>query len=105
MAKKEDLKIVKEFKKKISEKIPVKKVILFGSRATGKTHEWSDYDIIVVSDEFEGEKTFERGIGFYDYWEHDYPVDFLCYTIAEFNRLKKKATIVKEAMKEGIEIK
>jgi len=68
---------------------------------------WANLTFVIPADhdEFEGEKTFERGIGFYDYWEHDYPVDFLCYTIAEFNRLKKKATIVKEAMKEGIEIK
>ena len=104
MAKKEDIKIVKEFKKELSQHFPVKKVILFGSRAGGKIHKWSDFDIIVVSDDFEGKKSFERGIGFYNYWKIDYPVDFLCYTQEEFNRLKKKISIVK-ALRTGIVIK
>jgi|SRR3989344_4976842 len=101
---KKDLEIVRKFKKKLSEKIELKKVILFGSRVNGKIHKWSDFDIIVVSDKFKGEKSFERGIGFYDFWEEDYPVDFICYTSKEFNKLKRRITIVKTAVEEGIEI-
>jgi len=41
----------------------------------------------------------------YDYWELDLPVDFLCYTPKEFDKLKNKITIVKEAVENGIEIK
>jgi hypothetical protein len=40
----------------------------------------------------------------YDYWELRYPVDFLCYTPKEFEREKKKVSIVSEALREGIEI-
>ena len=104
MGKKTDLKIVNEFKRKVSKYLLLKKLILFGSRATGKTHEFSDFDLIVVSPNFKKEKTFNRGIKLYDYWNLNYPVDFLCYTPEEFNRLKKKVTIVKEALKDGIEI-
>lgn len=78
--------------------------ILFGSRAREKTHKWSDYDIIVVSDKFK-KKSFQRVPEMYDYWDYEYPVDFLCYTSEEFNKLKKRVTIVREAVKEGIEIK
>ena len=104
MVQKKDLEIVKRFKKKLSKKIPVEKVILFGSRATGKIHKWSDFDLVIVSDEFEGQKSFKRGIGFREDWGYKYPVDFLCYTKEEFDRLKKRPTIVKNAVEEGIEI-
>ena len=40
----------------------------------------------------------------YDYWNLDYPVDFLCYTPEEFEKKKKEISIVKEAVKEGIDI-
>jgi len=39
----------------------------------------------------------------YDYWNLDLPVDFLCYTPKEFNKLKKQISIVKEAIENGIE--
>ena len=105
MAKKEDINIVKEFKEKLQKKIPIKKLILFGSRAKGKIHPWSDFDLIVVSDNFKRKKSFKRGIGFYEDWNFDYPVDFICLTTNEFNKLKNKITIVQQAVKEGIEIK
>jgi|SRR3989344_2209770 len=104
MVKEKDLKILKRFKEKLSSSIPIKKIILFGSRAKGKTSKWSDFDILIVSDKFKGKRSFERGIGFYNYWDTQYPVDFLLYTSEEFNRLKKKVTIVREAVNEGIEI-
>jgi len=34
--------------------IPVAFGVLFGSQVTGKTHEWSDIDLIVVSPRFDG---------------------------------------------------
>jgi hypothetical protein len=40
----------------------------------------------------------------YDFCDLNYPVDFLCYTPEEFNKLKKEVSIVSEALKEGIEI-
>ena len=105
MAKKKDIKIVKKFKERLQKKIPIKKLILFGSRAKGKIRPWSDFDLIVVSDNFKRKKSFNRGIGFYNYWDSDYPVDFICLTTNEFNELKNKITIVQQAVKEGIEIK
>ncbi len=104
MVQKRDLDIVKTFKKKLSKKFPVNKMILFGSRANGNASRWSDFDIIIVSEKFNGKKSFERGIGFYNYWKENLPVDFLCFTPEEFEKLKKKITIVRTALKEGIEV-
>ena len=104
MGRKKYIDYLKDFKKKLSNNIPVDKMILFGSRAYGKPHRWSDFDLIIVSKKFRKLDSLKRSLGFYDYWTIDYPVDFLCYTPEEFNKLKKQITIVREAVREGIEI-
>ncbi|MBD3163625.1 hypothetical protein GF323_00325 [Candidatus Woesearchaeota archaeon] len=92
------------FKNKINKKYSVDKMIFFGSRAKGKPKKDSDIDMVIVSKYFQGKKFRYRPLGMYTYWNLDYPVDFLCYTPEEFDKLKNQVTIVKEAVKEGIEI-
>ena len=105
MHKKNDIIVrLNQFKKVLSMSIPIDKMILFGSIAKEKAHRDSDIDLIIVSQKFRRKKSFKRSLGFYKYWNIDYPVDFLCYTPEEFNKLKKQVTIVREAVKEGIEI-
>ena len=77
---------------------------LFGSRASGKIHRWSDVDLIVVSKKFKGEGVIDRSTDLYMKWDLDYPVDFLCYTPEEFNKLKKRVSIVSEAIRTGIKL-
>ncbi|MBU0470235.1 MAG: nucleotidyltransferase domain-containing protein [Nanoarchaeota archaeon] len=96
---------LKEFRKKLSKNIKLDKMFLFGSRAKGKPTRYSDFDLLIVSPSFKKKKSLERGLGFYKLWNLDYPVDFLCYTPEEFNKYKKKLTIVREAVEKGIEIK
>ena len=79
-------------------------MIFFGSRATGRFNKDSDIDLVIVSPKFKRLNFFKRGAKMYDYWNLNYPVDFLCYTPEEFNKLKKQITIVREATKKGVEI-
>lgn len=95
---------LKKFQERLSKEFRITKIILFGSRATDDFREDSDVDLIIVSEDFEGMNFFERVKKMYDYWEIDLPVDFICYTQKEFEMLKKRITIVKDAMKRGIEI-
>lgn len=95
---------IREFKERVSKKIPIQNMILFGSRASGSVKEYSDIDLVVVSKKFEGEDFFERPFILYKEWDLDYPVDFLCYTPKEFNKKSKQVTIVREALEEGITI-
>lgn len=104
MVGKKYLRYLRNFKRQLSKEKTIEKMYLFGSRAAGKPHRWSDFDIIIVSKEFKKEASFERPVGFHKYWTIDYPVDFLCYTPEEFNKLKKQVTIVREAVEKGIEI-
>lgn len=92
------------FKKAISRFMPIKKMILFGSVATGKAKKDSDIDLIIVSKKFENVVFSKRNFDIYDHWNLDYPVDFVCLSPKEFEKLRKQVSIVSEALLEGIEI-
>lgn len=96
---------LKKFLKGLNRDFSIDKIILFGSRAIDNFSEESDVDLIIVSPNFEGKDFFDRVKKMYDYWELDLPVDFLCYTPKEFNKLKKQISIISGALKEGIVIK
>jgi len=99
------IKGLKRFMINLTKDYSIERIILFGSRAYGKFREDSDVDLIIVSKDFEKKNFFERVSAMYDYWDLDLPVDFLCYTSEEFNKLKNQISIVNEAIKKGIEIK
>ena len=82
----------------------ISKLIFFGSRSKGEYTKYSDVDLIIISPRFKKIKSYKRAPLIRPKWELDYPVDFLCYTPEEFNKLKKQVTIVREAVREGIEI-
>lgn len=97
---------LKKIKNKLEEEIKVKKVYLFGSRARGTYRENSDYDVAVISPDFEG-KSFSRrqrivrplirkALG-------DVPLDVACYTQEEFEK-GKKAFLPSIIEKEGVSI-
>jgi len=105
MYKKTDLKNkLKHFRDDLNKKFKIDKMIFFGSRTKGRYKKWSDIDLVIVSKQFKKLKFRKRASKMYDYWNLDYPVDFLCYTPEEFNKLKNRITIVKEAVETGIEI-
>ena len=94
---------LKAFRQDLNRTIHVERMIFFGSRVSGKPHPDSDIDLLIVSDYFEGKRS-KRALGFRSIWNLDYPVDFLCYTSEEFERLSKQVSIVREAVETGIEI-
>ena len=98
------IKLLKKFKKEISKIINVNNFILFGSRARGEEKEISDIDLLIISENFKGKKSFERSPEFYVMWDENYDVDFICLTPEEFKVKRKQIGIIKNAAKEGIEI-
>ncbi len=104
MGEKKYLKELRQFSIDLRKDFLIDRVIFFGSRASGEEREDSDIDLIIVSDDFESMSFFERVAKMYDYWNLRIPVDFICYTRKEFNSLKKRVSIVKEALEEGIVI-
>ncbi len=98
------LKKLERFGKEISQELKVDKLLFFGSRARGEAHQDSDIDLLIVSSSFQRVKSFKRAIKLYDYWDLDYPVDFLCLTPQEFTKKKKQIGTIRQAVKEGITI-
>ena len=104
MDKKQLIKELRKFKKKIEKRHRIKKIILFGSRAKDiKPKKEADVDLILVGD-FKEKTNLKRSPDLYLDWSINLPVDFLCYTPKEFEALSKKVTIVREALEKGIVI-
>lgn len=93
-----------EFFRKVEERFRPEKVILFGSRAKGDFLKHSDYDIIVVSSDFEGIHFLDRLTMLFELWDYDYGLDILAYTPEEFEEKKREIGIVDEAVRRGIEL-
>lgn len=100
----EVVKELEKFKQKLVKHLTVQKMILFGSTARGQAGKNSDIDLIFVSPEFKGVSPLKRAYAVSKHWDLDYPKDFLCYTQEEFKRMKTLSIVVREALKEGIEI-
>ncbi len=92
------------FKERVTEEFPDAAVFLFGSRARGDELRGSDYDLIVLSDAFEGLAGPRRRERVYPYWDGDRPVDILTYTFEEFERYSEQVTIAREAEKDMVAV-
>ncbi|OFV68421.1 MAG: nucleotidyltransferase [Candidatus Syntrophoarchaeum caldarius] len=95
---------IDQFLKQVEREFKPEHIILFGSRAGEDYLEQSDYDIIVVSEMFEGIHFLNRMTMLYELWDYDFDLDILAYTPDEFEEKKKEIGIVSEAVKEGIEL-
>lgn len=104
MGKKEDPRII-DFLRKVKKEFKIEKAIFFGSRARGDNFKDSDYDIILVSPDFEKYFFSKRIAEMYKFWNY-YPLEIepLCYTPEEFEKKKKQIGIVRQAVKEGKEL-
>ena len=99
-----NLETARELKKKLSSEVNMDRMILFGSRVSGDYTPESDYDFIVVSEDFEGRPWYKRPTKLYLMWDHDVPVEILCYTPKEYEKKITQPTVVAEASKSGITI-
>jgi len=92
---------LRAFRRKVSKRHPIHKMVLFGSRARGRAHRDSDVDLIVVSDVFRRKNAVDRAYLMRLEWDLDYAVDFLCYTLDEFAIYSRAPGIVRQALQEG----
>lgn len=94
---------IADFVKSVKKKYNISQAIFFGSRARGDHLKDSDYDIILVSEDFRDIFFSKRCALMYDFWHH-WPLEIepLCYTCEEFEAKKNQIGIVAEAVREGI---
>ena len=95
------------FAQRLSEDIGATEVLLIGSRARGTQDADSDYDIIIVSERFEGVDRFERQRGlkalFYEVGGYA-PMDLYCLTPEEFESGKNRITMLADVLPEAIDL-
>lgn len=82
----------------------IEQAILFGSRARGDWLRESDWDLLLISPDFEGVAFSERIRTVLNHWSGPADLEVLCYTPAEFSRKKRQIGIVATAVKEGIRL-
>ena len=95
---------LKEFLRRAARHVRLERAILFGSRARGEAREGSDYDLILVSEDFGGRAFYSRPAPLLLLWEHPEDLELLCYTPAEFEAKRRGLNIVATAVAEGFEV-
>lgn len=91
---------MKAFIGRMKKKYKLDRVILFGSRARGDNFVDSDFDVVVVSNDFREIPFFKRIDEMLKYWDFSYDLEIFCYTQDEFNK-KTKSIFFKPILKEG----
>jgi hypothetical protein len=96
----------REFARRITRRIRVEAVYLFGSRACMiEPRPDADWDFIVVSPDFEGLHPVERWrMCFAEFGPVQADVDFVCLTPQEFAWQRAHATIVADAIQYAVRL-
>jgi len=79
-------------------------VIMFGSRIKGLAHDDSDIDIIIISDYFRDIPFVKRMPLVLKKGSFEKHIDYICYTPAEYERLKTRSTLLMEAVETGLRV-
>lgn len=98
---------VRHYLPRIVEHYAPTEVWLWGSMVSGHPDDWSDLDLIIVSDRFDGGSTAKRAIelekvtGIREGVADLGPLDLLCYTPEEFEWQRTHITIVADGLKKA----
>lgn len=96
--------VVVRFAQRLRASYRVERLILFGSRARGNHLLESDYDLLIVSNDFQGIPFPQRMARISELWDGPNEAEFLCYTPAEFAQKRQELGIVGTALEEGIDL-
>ncbi|MCX6799880.1 MAG: nucleotidyltransferase domain-containing protein [Candidatus Falkowbacteria bacterium] len=102
--------ISKELMQKIDEyvdvlrkdKLPIKKVIIFGSYAKGTSHKWSDIDLCIVSPKFLDSFSAMQYLMKKTIFNMKYTIEPIGFNLKDFS---EGSSLIDEIKKTGIEIK
>jgi len=98
--------ILKDLKNHLVKNIgdSIKDVILFGSQASGKSTEYSDYDILIILDnEYSGEvENRILDLCFDINLKHDIILDVHILSKSELNSIRGRQAVFSKAIKSGV---
>lgn len=90
-------KLIETYKKDLSKKIKVNKIVLFGSYAKGRVHQDSDVDLVILSDDF-AKMDFDSRLDLLQRERrssitHQFAMDIFGYTPQEFSQASPLTTL------------
>lgn len=88
-------------RRRLSQKIRVDRMILFGSRARGDWLLTSDADVMIVSPDFAERRFADRSAEVLRHWRGRVDLEAFCYTPAEIAERRHEIGIIAQALKEG----
>jgi predicted nucleotidyltransferase len=94
---------LRSFLCELENRVNIEALIVFGSRARGDALLNSDYDIAVISDDFERMSPLDRAFLLLDAWDADVALEPVAYTRPEFERAK--GLLVWDILEEGLVLK
>jgi len=98
-------KVVKDYVRRLmkQDKLPVDKVIIFGSQIKGKSNQWSDIDVCIISPKF---KDNFKALEYLWSKRQDKEVEFGLEPVGFSNRdYKEGGSLIQEIKKNGIILK
>jgi predicted nucleotidyltransferase len=95
---------IAKFLRRVDERFPLERAVLFGSRARGDELVESDYDLLLASQAFAGMGFAERIAEVHALWDLPEGLEPLCYAPDELERKRREIGIVAEALREGREL-
>ncbi len=95
---------IRRFVNRFRDRFDITEAVFFGSRARGDNLVHSDFDLILVSPDFDGMRMAERAAAVLDYWNHNRQLEVFCYTPEEFQRKKEQIGTVRTAVEEGVPV-
>jgi len=84
------------------DRLPIKKVILFGSYAKGRQHKWSDIDLCVISPKFKNAFSAMQYLWLKRLNDHGNVIEPVGFSPKDF---KEGSSLINEIKQTGIEIK
>jgi len=94
----------RRFARALKKRMEIERLILFGSRARGDHFTTSDFDFVLVSEDFSGVPFVRRSSSLYALWTSRCDVEVLCYTPGEWRKLENKRGILLNSHRQGIRL-
>ncbi len=89
---------------RILKEIGPAKIYVFGSRVKGQATEDSDIDLIIVSDYFTNIPFVQRMATILRIADFDKHLDIICYTSEEYEKIRYSSSLIRNVIKEQIQI-
>ena len=94
----------RRFARALKKHMNVTRLMLFGSRARGDHFVTSDFDFVLISEEFSGKPFTRRASQLYTFWQSNRDLEVMCYAPEEWRRLKDRRGILLNAQQEGVRL-